>query len=411
MRERGDGSPTRLALVGCGWISESHIGGYRALFAAGCRSFAITACCDLNRASAERAATAIAGFQGARPAVFGSVEELLESQAAEAADVCVPHCFHHGAAVALLRGGLHVQCEKPLGITVRASRAIIAAARAAQRVLATAENTRRSLGARAAVWAVRQGLIGEPVHGVATIARDDGLDVADPKWAWRNVKLLNGGGTLIDSGAHFADMMLQLFGPLESATCRTHQLREAPLATVPVLGQVRVDVEDGWHAHLRFASGMEVSWTHATTVPGLEQNAATYYGRSGALIDQGEWILHPFEAGAVVRGRAGSIERAALEQRYLASLGAAERARLFPHGVTDSFAIEIWDYIDAIRSGCAPELDGESGLAAKALCLTCYESAALEGAPVRYQDVLAGRVDAYQRPIDRQWSLLEARAG
>ncbi len=194
MRERGEASPTRLALVGCGWISEAHIGGYRALCEAGCRSFAVTACCDLNRASAERAATAIAGFQGARPAVFGSVEELIAARAAEAADLCVPHCFHHGAATALLRGGLHVQCEKPLGISVRASRAVsIPPPRSAPscRALLCSRTPAAMLGARLlGVEPVRQGLVGEPVHGVVTIARDDGLDVADPKWAWRNVKLL-----------------------------------------------------------------------------------------------------------------------------------------------------------------------------------------------------------------------------
>ncbi len=280
-------------------------------------------------------------------------------------------------------------------------------------VLATAENTRRSLGSRAAVWAVRQGLIGEPVHGVVTTAIDAGLDIADPKWAWRNVKLLNGGGSLIDGGAHFADMMLQLFGPLESAACRTHQLREAPLAKVPVLGEVRVDAEDGWIAHLRFASGMEVSWTHATTVPGLELNSAAYFGRG-----RERWSTRAHgsctpssRAGWCARARGPSSARSS-RAAMRDALSAGGRERLFPFGITDTFAIEVWDFIDAIRSGRAPEIDGAGGLSRPRRCAAeaCYESAALGGAPVRHQDVLEGRVDAYQRPIDRQWNLLAAQA-
>jgi predicted dehydrogenase len=410
MRE-APSAPTRLALVGCGWISEAHVGGYRTLHAAGCRSLTVAACCDLDAAAAARAAAAIAAFQGAAPRVFTSVGELIASGVAEAADVCLPHCFHHGAAIALLRGGLHVQCEKPLGVTVRASRAIIAAARACGRVLATAENTRRWSGSRAAAWAVREGLIGEPLHGVVTSVGYSALDVADPKWAWRNVRLLNGGGALIDGGAHFADMMLQLFGPLESVACRTRQVHRAVSARVPVLGEVLADAEDTWQAQLRFASGMQVSWTHSTALPGLDQNLGTYYGRDGVLVDCGSWMMHPFEGGGRIASRAGEIAREELEARHQASLGPERRAREFPHGITDSFGIETWDFIDAVRTGRAPEIDGEGGLAAKAVCMACYESAALGGASVAYADVLAGRVDAYQRPIDRQWNLLEARAG
>jgi predicted dehydrogenase len=93
-----------------------------------------------------------------------------------------------------------------------------------------------------------------------------------------------------------------------------------------------------------------------------------------------------------------------IEQAYLDSLDEAEREGLFPYGSTDGFAIEVWDFVQAIVNGTEPEMDGEAGLRAKALCEACYESATT-GKPVKYADVLQGTIDAYQQPIDAFWGI------
>ncbi len=397
----------RIALVGCGWISESHVAGYRALRQAGWHGARVVACCDLNRAAATARARDIAAFQGEEPAVFATVEELIAAGVAEAADICLPHCLHHSVAIRLLDAGLHVQVEKPLGITVRASRAIIAAATKAGRVLAVAENTRRSLGARAAVWALNQAkLIGEPVHASSQLVRDMSVDLADPKWAWRSLRLANGGGMLIDGGAHFADMAIRLFGQPVEIACRTRRLGPATPVKTPILGTMPADAEDWWHAVITFASGASIHWSASLAQGGSDQTESTWYGTQGALVD-GSWPMHPFESGGrVTRADKTVIEPRALEELYLASLSAGERERLFPGGVRDSFAIEIADFARAVAEGGEPEIGGETALRAKTLCLACYESAQLGGAPVRYDDVLNGRIDAYQRPIDERWGLL-----
>ena len=80
---------------------------------------------------------------GSRPAVFSDHEELIASGAVEALDVVTDPAAHHPIAVPALDEGLHVICEKPLGITVRACRAIVDAAARSGAVLATAENYRR----------------------------------------------------------------------------------------------------------------------------------------------------------------------------------------------------------------------------------------------------------------------------
>jgi hypothetical protein len=99
-----------------------------------------------------------------------------------------------------------------------------------------------------------------------------------------------------------------------------------------------------------------------------------------------------------------TISKEEIEEAYLASLGQAEQDKLFPYGATDGFAIEVWDFVNAIATGRAPEMDGHDGLVAKTLCETCYESATAEGF-VKFADVLEGKIDAYQRPIDAFWNL------
>jgi hypothetical protein len=67
-------------------------------------------------------------------------------------------------------------------------------------------------------------------------------------------------------------------------------------------------------------------------------------------------------------------------------------------------AIETWEFIDAIATGRKPEMDARDGLMAKTLCVCCFESATL-GEAVRFQDVLDGVIDTYQKPINDHWDL------
>lgn len=399
-----------LALVGCGWISEYHVEGYRDLWLHGCRDFTVTAVCDRDIDAARLRAGQIAAYQGTVPAIFTDVDALAVSPVADAADVCVPHAFHHTVAIALLEGGKHVLLEKPLGITIRASRLIIAAAARAERVLATAENIRRDLSARACAWAVNTaGLIGEPIAGSVKTFFNGKLDLDDPKFRWRADKRLTGGGMLMDSGAHFADMMLVLFGEVDRVSCHMRCLDHRDIGELPGVGKGRVDVESYWHADIRFVSGMQVAWSFSNVFLGPKEDAGSYNGTAGCIIDQGG-PLHPFAGGGTIHTADGkTLEQAQISDLYLAQLGEAERSRLFPYGLTNGFPIEIWDFVDAIVRGRPPEMDGRAGLRAKTLCECCYESATI-GRPVTFKEVLDGAVDAYQRPIDDQWKLRESVA-
>ena len=107
-------------------MGRRHVSAYRALVAVGATKLQITAVCDPRPRAAEEAAEIVADLLGTRPAVFSDHEALLESGLVEALDIVTDPSVHHLVAVPVLNAGLHVICEKPLGVTVRACRAILA---------------------------------------------------------------------------------------------------------------------------------------------------------------------------------------------------------------------------------------------------------------------------------------------
>lgn len=141
--------PVKLALVGCGGIAGAHVGALSELWEKRIRPFRVVAVCDVVKDRAAERAAQIAKFQknNKKPAVFTDLDKMLAADV-EAVDICTLHSEHHTLAKRCLAAGKHVHVEKPLGITMRASKQIMDAALAAQRVLAVGENYRRAPGER-----------------------------------------------------------------------------------------------------------------------------------------------------------------------------------------------------------------------------------------------------------------------
>ena len=397
----------KLAVVGCGGISGGHVNGYRELFDLGCREFEIVACCDLNEEAAVGRAEEIVAFQGSKPAVFTEVQDLIKAGVAGAADVCLPHWLHHIVGIALIEGGLHVQIEKPIGITVKATKKIEEAGKRHDKVVAAAEQIRRNVGARSVEWAMNHEKMVGDIHTVDVRQVAYGpFDYSNPAMKWRAFKITNGGGMIMDSGAHFADMMVHLFGEVDDVYCEMRTLDDSTVEGVPVIGSGKVDVEDTWNAIIRFKSGTVVNWSYSRQCHEDNGKAGIYYGTKGTMRDI-SFPLHPFQNGGDVfpsGENARPIKSQELQVRYLASLPGEKKERLFPYGSTNGMAIETWEFIDAIATGRKPEMDAHDGLMAKTLCVCCFESAAL-GEAVSFQDVLDGVIDTYQKPINDHWDL------
>jgi predicted dehydrogenase len=132
--------------------------------------------------------------------------------------------------------------------------------------------------------------------------------------------------------------------------------------------------------------------------------SAVYYGTEGTLVDKG-FPFHPFQGGGEAILKDGTrLANEDVVAMYMDSLSEERKAALFPYGTSNDFGIEVWDFVNAVATGRHPEMGGMEGLRAKTLCEALYESATL-GAPVKYDDVLTGKLCGYQAPIDAFWKL------
>lgn len=406
----------RLAIIGCGAVAQRHLLALAELRDRGLGGIAVTALCDTQDAAARGLAREVEARLGVRPVIYTDHRELLRRGAIDAVDICLPHGLHHGAAIAWLEAGVHVLCEKPLGITVRASRRMAEVADRTGCVLATAVPYRRLIGQRTARWILREsGLIGAPLtffHQYTRAPRPQPAGPAvPPAPTWRQERLMSGGGPVMDSGFHYCDSIRYLLGDVEKVYA---ELREVGAGVPRTLAETR---EDTAFVTLTFKNGVVGMWSWSMAAPGAPLGNVVFYGSEGSLHDTsqpGPSIFHLFwrnpgsgliESGEVTRRDGTTRALEDLERLYLDRLGEEERETLFPRGTMDGFAIEIWDFVEAIRGHRAkPEVDGWEGLQALAICEAAYESA-YTGEAVRVDAILSGERRAYQRPIDEHWDL------
>ena len=405
----------RLGIIGCGGIARArHVTGLTLLKREGLDTFEVTAVCDTVEENASAAAVYLRREQDASPQVYHAWEELVARAPVDAVDICLPHGLHHVASIAALEAGLHVIVEKPYTVTVKSGKQLAEAADRAGGVLATAVPHRRMPGQRAVHWAINEAkLIGQPRLFFAdyTYWRPPppagAARPAPPALSWRRDRMMGGGAGVIDSGFHFLDTVQYFYGEPEQVYA---ELRAFPPEGEPVRGPGIVsERETSAVVVITFKNGVVGTWCWSSQLPGKETRNCVIYGSEGSIEDTGYSsrfvVYHQFMNGGEFRGRDGTyLSMEELQARHRRALGPERLQRLFPNGVTDHFAIELWDFLDAIARGRKPEVDGWGGLATTGLVEAVYESA-YAGKAVKVADVLGGAAyHGWQRDIDDYWA-------
>jgi predicted dehydrogenase len=194
----------RGAVVGFGQVAEkAHAPAFR-------RSgrFEIVAVAD---SGAGRLAAARDCFPGARP--YPGIEPLLKSERLDFVDIATPPRLHHAQALASLRAGLHVLCEKPLVFSSREFSELQAEARARGRVLFPVHNWKYAPLFLRLRELLRSGAVGEIRHAELHVLRSKPAATAGGEGGnWRTDRALSGGGILADHGWHNLYLLSWLLG-------------------------------------------------------------------------------------------------------------------------------------------------------------------------------------------------------
>jgi len=207
---------------------------------------------------------------------------LISDPDVDIVSITTPNALHFEMAIAAIKAGKHVYCEKPLALTLDQAREMRDAARTAGIKTMVGYNYIKNPAFTHACRLIQGGEIGEIVHFRGWVDEDYQADPALP-WTWR-AKLADAGlGALGDMGCHLVSMAYGLAGPIDSliADMQTvHTTRPLPDGT----GRAKVENEDTASALVRFANGAQGSISTSRSAWGRKNRLAwEVHGTKGMI--------------------------------------------------------------------------------------------------------------------------------
>jgi predicted dehydrogenase len=233
----------RIGFLGVGWIGRNRM---EAMVNTGAIEVAA-----ISDPSAEMAAEA----QKLVPeAVLAADLDGLLDAGVDGVVIASPSALHAEQSIKALERGAAVFCQKPLGRTGAEARAVVDAARAADRLLAVDLSYRFTEGMRQIKELVRSGELGR-VYAVDLVFHN----AYGPDKPWFYDPALSGGGCVMDLGVHLVDLALwtldfpaassvtaKLFAGGEPLRDRATQVEDYAVATVELDTGTAVQLACSW---------------------------------------------------------------------------------------------------------------------------------------------------------------------
>lgn len=197
-----------------------------------------------------------------------TLDELL-AEDIDAVYISTTNELHLEQALAAIKAGKHVLCEKPLALTSADARTMVAAARAAGVVLGTNHHLRNAGAHRAMREAVAAGRIGKPIAARVFHA----VYLPENLQGWRIARPEAGGGVVLDITVHDADTLRFVLGddPVEVS------------AFTQSAGMAGSGLEDGAMCIWRFKSGL-IAQSHEGFTTSYAGTGFEVHGSEGSLI-------------------------------------------------------------------------------------------------------------------------------
>ena len=357
-------NPIRVAIVGCGRISDLHQLGYR-----GREDARIVAVCDTNKSHAKKKAK-----EWGVEKVYTEFAQVLEDREVDAVELLTPHHLHCPMTVQACQAGKHVSVQKPMALSASEADEMIAAADKAGVTLRVYETFVYYAPAMRARQMIEAGEIGDVcavrMH-VNTGTGSTAWDVPLSAQLWRfNEKKCGGGPLVFDHGYHLFSLGYYLGGPVEKVFAWIDQ---SPVAEAG--GIVKID---------------------APAMIMFQFKAAHSYGQLDIEHTPRMRIYSDYYADdnrIEVVGEKGIL----FINRYTTRTVDLPELMLFKDGKTtpvpvegvewhDSFIATTHDFIEKLKTGGQPRLDGPTGKAVLQFTLAALQSADT-GKEVRPDDV------------------------
>ncbi len=348
----------RVGVVGLGWAGETHLKSYLNI-----PNVEVVALAEPQEVRLTNVGTTY-GIES----LYTDYRALVERNDLDIVSVATPNHLHMPVTVAALQAGKHVLCEKPLARSGAESGHMVAAARAAGRVLEVAFNHRQRGDVQVLKNYVDTGALGRVYHGKATWMRRSGIPGMG---GWFTSREMAGGGPMIDLGVHVLDMVLYLMKEpqvvsVSAATYSELGPRGRGSRSQTLVGTGGYEVEDLATAFLRLADGatllVEASW--AVYGKAADDFGVTLYGTDG---------------GADITVKNYGWEDTLTIYNDTAGVPSEIRPRVWRG---EGHQAVVRNFVNVVRSGDWSAHDGSEGMRRTEIIDACYKSA-LEGREVR----------------------------
>jgi predicted dehydrogenase len=356
--------PLRVGVVGLGYAGGQHLKNFVKM--PGVEAVAL--------AGLEEERLKDLGGQYGVPNLYTNWEDLVARDDLDAVGIGAPNHLHAPIAIAALKGGKHVLCEKPLARTGTEAEGIVRAAREADRAVHIAFTQRERGDVQALKRHVEEGNLGRIYHAKATWMRRNGIPGMG---GWFTSKEMAGGGPLIDLGVHMVDMALFLMGNPEvvAVSCATYaelgpRGRGGRADFGLMQGQEPYEVEDLATAFIRLSGGATLN---------LEAGWAAYRESS----DDFGVTLYGTEGGAEMKVKNYGTADTVRIYTDVAGVPAVVTPEIGPR---EGHLAVVRRFVETIRSGDWAGQHGEDGLDRARIIDACYASA-LENREVFLEEV------------------------
>lgn len=287
-----------------------------------------------------------------KAAAVNSINDLIKSDI-EAVYVASPANMHFDQVIACAKGGKHVLCEKPLGMTVKEAERMIKICSEEKVRLGVGLMMRFNTQHQAALKLVESGKLGKPVYGRAQLS----CWYPPIKGAWRQDPETGGGGSLMDMGSHCIDLLEMFFGKVKSVSCfinnNIHSYKS----------------EDSAIVSLFFENGaLGTVDTYFCIPDNSSKNVLELYGSKGSILAK----------GTIGQGAAGEMiayiedEWSEYDANQLRNEGEGRIIRPEP---VNPYLAEIEEFSSAILEKREPANNAGSGMRSQRILSACYESA------------------------------------
>lgn len=199
----------RVALVGVGVMGSK----YAAMIVSAEVKNMVLAGVVARKLKAQEWASTLVDSEGVRPNIYRNVDDMFaHANDFDAVIIATPHKTHEEIAVRAFELGKHVLCDKPAGVTIGQAQNMASTAKKHDKVYGMIFHQRRYPKYMHIKQWLTNGELGEIKRMLVMNSRYFRTAHYHKSGSWRSSWNGEGGGALINQGAHILDMWQWLFG-------------------------------------------------------------------------------------------------------------------------------------------------------------------------------------------------------